>query len=431
MNIENYKNRLIEIKLDNYLKVFGAVCIEGPKWCGKTWTAVKRSESQIYLGDSTDNFQNRELALINPNLIFEGSIPKLIDEWQEVPSLWDAVRSRVDFDTRKGQFILTGSATPNKKGVLHSGIGRIGTLKMRPMSLYESGDSTGEVSLKDICSRKFNDLIINEASVEELAHLIIRGGWPANVNSAKDLAKILPASYIDLVIKEDFNRIDFVKKDLRKMTLLLKSLARNECTLVSNKKLIDDIKGEENISIDEETLAGYLNIYEQVFIVDNVEPYSLETKSSLRMKQKKKRRFIDPSLTAALLNLNEKKLIEDLNTFGFLFESMVLRDLIVYAETFDAKIYHYNDYNNSEVDAVIELDDGSWCAFEIKLGAGKVEEAATNLIKVKNKIEKINRTTETSKIKVPSVLCVITGTGKAAYLRPDGVYVVPITALKN
>lgn len=425
MKIENYKKRIADEKIEHYLKLFGAISIEGPKYCGKTWAGRYHSNSEILLHKTTGETSNNvELAKISPNIILEGEKPRLIDEWQEATNLWDEIRIDVDKTGLKGQYILTGSSTPNRKGIAHSGAGRYGKIHLRTMSLYESGDSTGDISLKDLCNNEFRDKATGEVDLKNLARLIIRGGWPANLNySAKDASEAI-GEYINLIIEDDLYRLDGINRDKHKVKLLLKSLARNESTTVSNRTLKKDISEKDNENIDIDTLASYLNALDKLFLLDNDEPFSTNIRSSVRVKQSEKRHFADPSMACALLNIKEEnKLINDLETFGFLFEAMVERDLKIYADSFNAKCYHYQDYQDKEIDSVIELENGEWCAFEIKLGAHQIEKAAKDLLNLKKQIEE-------EKGKVPSVLCVICGLTNAGYKRPDGVYVVPITALK-
>lgn len=425
MERQNYKNRIIDQQVDEYLKAFGAVCIEGPKWCGKTWTSLYHSKSAIYIGDPAGNFQNRQLAELSPALVLEGETPRLIDEWQVVPTLWDAVRFKVDQTTQKGQFILTGSATPNHKGTLHSGAGRIARLRMRTISLWESGDSTGEVSLERLCHGELKPVMSGDVSLIKLIELIIRGGWPGSLGLPEKQAKLLPAEYLNAVIDDDVYRIDGVKRDSHKMHLLLHSLARNESTTVTNKTLMKDIRVMEDEDIDANTVAAYLDIFKRLFITENQPPFSSGIRSSVRVKQNEKRHFADPSLACALLNATTESLTGDLETLGFLFEALCERDLRIYAKSFGVHLYHYQDYNNKKIDAVIELSDGQWCAFEIKLGAHQIDAAADNLNKIRSQID------QDSKGKALSVCCVLCGMSNAAYQRPDGVFVVPITALKN
>lgn len=424
MERKDYRPRLIDNIIDSYLKAFGAVCVEGPKWCGKTWTSSYHCKSEIMLGNPDGNFQNRQLAQMSPSLVLEGETPRLIDEWQEVPQLWDAVRYKVDQSGNKGQFILTGSATPNHKGILHSGAGRIAKLRMRPMSLFESGNSSGDISLKDICEGRIEPKISGEVDLRKLIDFIIRGGWPANQETTLKQAAYLPIQYIRAVLDDDVYRIDNVKRDKHKMELLLRSLARNEATTVTNKKLKNDIKEIDDEDIDVETVSAYLDVFQRLFLTDNQKPFEAKLRSSIRIKQAEKRHLSDPSLAAALLNATPEMLLNDLNTLGFLFEALCERDLKIYAESFDAELYHYQDYNNNEMDAVIAMPDGKWCGFEIKLGVNQIDMAAENLIKIKNEIKANGGI-------APDSLCVICGLSNAAYQRPDGVFVVPITALRN
>ena len=424
MEREDYRPRLIDNIIDSYLEAFGAVCVEGPKWCGKTWTSSYHCKSEIMLGNPDGNFQNRQLAQMSPSLVLEGETPRLIDEWQEVPQLWDAVRYKVDQSGNKGQFILTGSATPNHKGILHSGAGRIAKLRMRPMSLFESGNSSGDISLKDICEGRIEPKISGVVDLRKLIDFIIRGGWPANQETTLKQAAYLPIQYIRAVLDDDVYRIDNVKRDKHKMELLLRSLARNEATTVTNKKLKNDIKEIDDEDIDVETVSAYLDVFQRLFLTDNQKPFEAKLRSSIRIKQAEKRHLSDPSLAAALLNATPEMLLNDLNTLGFLFEALCERDLKIYAESFDAELYHYQDYNNNEMDAVIAMPDGKWCGFEIKLGANQIDMAAENLIKIKNEIKASGGI-------APDSLCVICGLSNAAYQRPDGVFVVPITALRN
>ena len=419
-----YKARVIDAQVEKYLNTVGAVCVEGPKWCGKTWTSSYHSKSEFLIGDPSNNFQNRQLAEIAPLTVLEGETPRLIDEWQEVPPIWDAVRYAVDQRAKKSQFILTGSSTPKRKGILHSGAGRISKLRMRTMSLYESGDSAGQVSLENLCNGEIKPAICGEVDIRQLIYYVVRGGWPGNIGVERENAQILPESYINAILDDDIQRLDNIKYDKQKMRLLLKSLARNESTTATKSRLLKDIKDTDDETLDRVTVTTYLNAFERLFLIDNQPPFSENIRSSVRVKQAEKRHFCDPALACVLLKASQERLLNDLNTFGFLFEAMCERDLKIYAESFGAKVYHYQDYQNREIDAVVELNDGSWCAFEIKLGANQIDESADNLIKIRDEIK------EDPKGIPPKSLCVICGMSNAAYQRPDGVFVVPITALK-
>lgn len=421
----NYKPRLVDELVEKDLRIFGAICIEGPKWCGKTWTSSYHANSEFLVGDPSGNFSNRMLAELEPYTVLKGDTPRLIDEWQEVPALWDATRSFVDESGNKGQIILTGSSTPVNKGVLHSGTGRIKSIRMNTMSLYESGDSSGDISLKDLCENKFESKVLEETNLEKLAYLIVRGGWPGNINVDVNDCDELALGYMENVAKTDLKQLD---KDIdyneHKAKLILKSLARNESTTVSNQSILNDIIENDNSSISKNTLSKYLNAFNRMFLFNNQEPFSPNIRSSLRVKQMEKRHFSDPAMACAMLKLTPKKLMNDLNTFGFMFEAMVERDLSIYAQSLNAKLFHYQDYRNNELDAVIELEDSNWCAIEIKLGLNKVEEGSNNLIKVCKDIVDNGG-------KEPIMKCVIYGVGNMAYKNADGVYIIPITALKN
>lgn len=425
MTQTEYLPRLIDQQVETYLQTFGAVCIEGPKWCGKTWTSAHHSKSAIYIGDPAGNFQNRQLAELSPELVLEGDTPRLIDEWQEVPPLWDAVRYKVDQTSVRGQFILTGSATPNHKGILHSGAGRIGRLRMRPMTLYENGVSSGQVSLEALCQGKLSPVMTGEVSLETLVDAIVRGGWPGSLGLSLAQAALLPLEYLHAIINDDVYRIDGIKRDTAKMRLLLRSLARNESTTATNRTLVRDIKAVDDADIDANTVASYLDIFRRLFLIDDQPPFAANIRSSVRLKQAEKRHLCDPSLACALLGATPASLIGDLETLGFLFEALCERDLRIYAESFGGQMYHYQDYKGQEVDAVIERPDGQWCAIEIKLGAGQIDAAAANLLKLRAQIA------DEPQGKPPVVCAVVCGMANAVYKRPDGVFVVPLTALKN
>ena len=420
-----YKARIVDPIVERYLKVFGAVCIEGPKWCGKTWTSSHHANSEFLVGDPSGNFSNRMLAEVEPYSVLEGATPRLIDEWQEVPSLWDATRAFVDGREGKGQLILTGSSTPVEKGILHSGTGRIKSIRMNTMSLYESGDSDGTISLRDLCENRFETKLTAETKLEKLAYYIVRGGWPGNIDVSVEECADAAIGYMENVIKTDLRKLD---KDIdyneHKAKLILKSLARNESTTVSNQSIMRDIIENDADSVAKNTLVKYLDAFNRMFLLNNQEPFSPNIRSSLRVKQMEKRHFSDPAMACAMLKLTPKKMMSDLNTFGFLFEAMVERDLSVYAQAMNAKLFHYQDYKGNEIDAVIELEDGSWCAIEIKLGLAKAEEGAANLVKVCKDIADNGG-------KAPVMKCVIYGVGNMAYKNKDGVYIVPITCLKD
>lgn len=417
-----YRPRIIDPVIEEYLSAFGGIWIRGPKWCGKTWTSAHHANSAVYLDDSSNNFQSRRLAETSPDLVLSGDAPHLIDEWQDVPAIWDAVRHEIDRRGKKGQFILTGSATVSeeeKERPRHSGAGRIARLRMRPMSLYESGHSSGQVSLREIMNGNIEPMMASEIRLEQLASFIIDGGWPEGGS------RLVADEYIKALLEADIFKIDGVRRDPHRMTLLLRSLARNESTTCPARRIWQDINGNDYQSISLDTVADYLSVLDRLFVTENIPPFSPQARSPVRVKKAEKRHFPDPSIPASLLRMTPQKLIDDLRTFGFLFESLCLRDLLTYASASGAQVYHYQDYSNREVDAVVEMEDGRWGAFEIKLGANQIDKAAENLLKLKARFE------EEEGANPPSVLCVICGLAVAAYRRNDGVFVVPITALKD
>lgn len=419
---EGYKNRLIEKLFDEYMQTFGAVCIEGPKYCGKTWTARSRSESAAFIGDPTNNFQMRTMAGISPDLVLKGEYPRLIDEWQEVPPIWDAIRFQVDQDGRKGKYILTGSATPNHKGIMHSGTARIGRVRMATMSLFETGDSSGTISLKNLFDENIDTQITGEIDLKQLIYYVVRGGWPGNLNTPEKTCGNLAVEYLKAVVDDDMYSVDGVKRDSRKVWSLLRSLARNESTLVSNSTLRRDMGAMDEITIDSNTVSDYLDIFNRLFLLDDQPAYSTNLRSSRRLLKSAKRHFIDSSLAVAALSATPEMLYNDLNTFGFLFENLCEHDLKIYAEYNGATLYHFRDEKGNEADAVIEYPDGTWGAFEIKLGANQIDAAAKELLQLKQIMEKEGDNP-------PKILCVICGMSNMAYRREDGVYVVPITAM--
>lgn len=419
-----YIKRVSDAKIAEYLETFGAVCVEGPKWCGKTWSSAMHCKSSFYLGDPGGNFANRRLVEISPDIVMHGEPPHLLDEWQEYPPLWDAVRHWVDRSGAPGQFILTGSATPVHKGILHSGAGRIGRMRMRTMSLYESGDSSGQVSLQELSEGKFTPALTGEVELKRIVHLIVRGGWPGALQRKGASAYLLPQQYLRAVLDDDVYRMDGTHRDPSKMHLLLRSLARNVATEVSIKTLRKDVQTVDNEDLEDKTIAAYLDVFRRLFLTENLPPFASNVRSSVRIKQTEKRYFCDPSLACALLKIKENALMRDLNTLGFLFENLCVRDLLVYADAMNAQVFHYRDYKGNEIDAVLELEDGSWMAIEIKLGAAQIDSAAAGLIKLRDAIA------ADPSGRPPAALVVICALSNAAYRRPDGVYVLPITALR-
>ena len=419
-----YRHRVIDRIIQDHLQAFGAVCIEGPKWCGKTRTAENCCKSKFMLGDPKGNFQNRTLAGLDSAMVLTGEAPRLIDEWQEVPAIWDAVRYEVDARNTQGQFILTGSSTPRKKGVMHSGAGRIAPLRMRTMSLWESGDSDGKVSLQSLFAGEAETQLTGDVDLRRIARLIVRGGWPQGLNVPDEKACLLPQGYINAIVDDGANRLDDIKRDSSKMIRLLKSLARNESTTVSNKTLKKDIKDVDGIDISDQTISDYLDVYRRLYVIEDQPPFSTSVRSSVRVKQGVKRHLTDPSIACSLLGLNEDGLINDLETMGFLFEALCERDLWIYAQALGGKLFHYQDYNGKEIDAIVEMPNGEWGAFEIKLGANQIDHAAKSLLSIRDSIAKEGRGKE------PKYLCVLCGLTNAAYRREDGVFVIPLTSLK-
>lgn len=425
MDNKDYRPRMQDALIKELLGSFGAVCIEGPKWCGKTWSATHHAASAISLGNPDGNFSNRIMAQLDPRAVLNGDTPHLVDEWQEVPAIWDAVRYRVDEVGKPGQFLLTGSSTPTHKGVMHSGAGRIASLRMRPMSLFESGDSSGAVSLSSLTEGDLPVQPTGEVSLAHLIELVVRGGWPGNLGLTLRQASQLPMRYLDAVLNDDLYRMDGVQRNLGKMKLLLRSLARHESTLASNATLRRDIKEKDDDELGVNTIVGYLDVLERLFLTDNQPPFGLQLRSKARVQQAEKRHLADPSLACALLRATPQKLQQDLNTFGFLFEAMVERDLRVYAEAHGGRLYHYRDDGGKEIDAIVEWNDGRWIAVEIKLGAHEIETAAANLVSIRKDIMEHNPKN------VPAALLVVCGMSHAAYKRPDGVMVAPPTALRD
>ncbi len=420
---EGYRKRILDERISEDLHAFGAVCIEGPKWCGKTWTALHHAASACFIADPQGDYQNRAMARISPSLVLQGASPRLLDEWQEVPSLWDAVRHEVDQSAARGRFILTGSSTPNRKGVLHSGTGRIATIRMRPMSLFESDDSSGEVSLRSLFSGPVAPVRTGDADLDRLIRLTVRGGWPGSLDKDSAAAARSCRSYLKSTVENEAARVDDVRRDPRKLWMLIRSLARNEGTVVANRTLRQDMLEEGEEAPDVDTIAEYLQVLNRMFLLEDQPAFSPNLRSSIRVGKSPKRRFVDPSLAVAAMAATPERLLNDLKTFGFLFESLCVRDLRIHAESIDANLFHYRDSAGREIDAVIELPDGRWGAFEVKLGANQIDQAAKDLLEIMELMH------TDPKAKAPEFLCVICGMTNAAYTRPDGVRVIPITAL--
>lgn len=425
--MENYKPRLADKTLQRKLKGKGAVLIQGPKWCGKTTTAEQMAKSILYMSKPDDVKSNLIAADINPSKLLEGDIPRLIDEWQIAPKLWDAVRFEVDHRKGMGQFILTGSAVPpDDDEIFHTGTGRFAWIKMRPMSLFESGESSGEISLKAMFDQPEQILAENKIDdIDKLAFLICRGGWPGAIDMEDEIALDQAFDYYDAIVNTDISRVDNVKRDSERAKRLMKSYARHQGTQTAYTVLRDDIlaNGAENLT--EDTVYSYTNALRKIFVIEDMPAWNPNLRSKTAIRTSDTRYFTDPSIATASLGLGPNDLVKDLNTMGLFFETMCIRDLRVYAESIDGEVYHYRDKTGLECDAVIHLRNGSFGLIEIKLGGDHlIEEGAENLKKFSKKID-------TSKMKAPSFMMVLTGTGKYAYRREDGVYVVPVGCLKD
>lgn len=423
--MENYKKRVADDILRRKLEGKGAVLIEGPKWCGKTTTAEKFSSSILYMDDPEKKEQNIAMSEFNPKRLLEGSTPRLIDEWQLAPKLWDAIRFEVDHRRELGQFILTGSAVPaNSKDITHSGTGRFTWLTMRPMSLYESGDSTGDVSLKALFEGNKEIEGSARLNIDRLAFLVCRGGWPQAVNMREEIALDQAFDYIDGVIHSDINRADNIQKNPERVSRLMRSYARNQGSQVPNTVLAEDIKANDNRNVNEETIASYTDALRKIFVIEDMPAWNPNLRSKTAIRCSDTRYYVDPSIATSALGLGPNDLLNDLKTFGFLFETLAIRDLRVFSDALNGKVYHYRDKDGLECDAVIHLRNGKYGLVEIKLGGDKlIEEGARSLKVLSSKID-------TVKMNSPSFLMVLTGIGDYAYRRKDDVYVVPIGSLR-
>jgi predicted AAA+ superfamily ATPase len=425
---DGYRTRIVDQKITDYLKVFGAVSIEGPKWCGKTWTSLSHANSVTYIMDPAGNYSNRARALINPALILEGKPPHAIDEWQEVVGIWDAVRFDVDQEAEPGRFILTGSVTPPRDSPSHSGAGRIALIRMWPMSLFESGDSIGAVSLKSLFAAEAIEPFTTDIELPDLIDLTARGGWPQTLRLPTRLAAQISIEYLGAIERNELFNRSFSRRSPQKLKRLLRALSRNNSTSVSISALAADIDGAtriertpDEITISRETASAYIDDLKKIFVVEELPGWNPPIRSKTRIRMALKRIFVDPSLAIAALGVGREHLLHDLNTYGFMFENLCLRDLAVYAENLGASLCHYRDNSGLEADAIIEAPDGSWGALEIKLGEHQVNSAAHSLIRLRKKMVE-------GGAQPPAFLAVIIG-GGFGYRREDGVYVVPINAL--
>lgn len=424
--MKKYRKRIADDILKRKLEGKGAILIEGPKWCGKTTTAEQIATSVLYMDDPEKKEQNIAMSEIKPKRLLDGETPRLIDEWQLAPKLWDAIRFEVDHRGELGQFILTGSAVPaDTKEITHSGTGRFSWLTMRPMSLYESGDSSGEVSLKELFEGEAELDGISTLNIERLAFLICRGGWPQAVDMRDEIALDQAMDYYDAVVHTDINRADNVQKNPERVRRLMRAYARSQGGQVPNTVLAKDIAANDETPINEETVASYVNALKKIFVVEDMPAWNPNLRSKTAIRSADTRYYIDPSIAVAALGIGPNDLINDLKTFGFLFETLCIRDLRVFADSLNGQVYHYRDKDGQECDAVIHLRNGKYALIEIKLGGDKlIEEGAKSLKAMKAKID-------TSEMNEPSFLMVLTGTGDYAYRRHDGVYVVPIGSLKD
>lgn len=424
--MKEYKKRIADKILERKLKGKGAVLIQGPKWCGKTTTAEQISSSILYMANPEDKEQNISLADLNPSLLLTGKTPRLIDEWQIAPKLWDAVRFEVDHREKEGQFILTGSAVPaNMEDITHTGTGRFSWLTMRPMTLYESGESNGTISLSELFDNTSKLSGINELTLEDVAYLCCRGGWPRSIFMEHEIALEQAYDYYDAIVNSDISRVDNITRNPERAKNLMRSYARNIGSQASNETLKNDMINNDSFSLDTDTVLSYVNALKKIFVVEESSAWNPNLRSKTAIRSSETRYFVDPSIAVAALGIGPNDLINDLNTFGLIFETLCIRDLRVYAESINGSVYHYRDASDLECDAVIHLRNGSYGLIEIKLGGDKlINEGAENLLKMQNKID-------TEKMNKPSFLMVLTATGKYAYKREDGVCVVPIGCLKD
>ena len=423
--MSEYKKRIADEILRKRLGAIGAVLIEGPKWCGKTTTAMQQANSILFMQDSSNAAMINQMVDIGPKLLLEGDTPRLLDEWQVAPELWDAVRFEVDMRNAPGQFILTGSAVPMLKSTAHTGTGRIWRMTMRPMSLYESGDSTGEVSLEALFLGKFNDVVKNKLDFDDISYLICRGGWPMAMQQTKEDALMNAYAYYDGVVNSDLSRADGVLRNPQNVDLLLRSYARMIGSQSTLTNIRADMKTVDEQELDINTVRSYIETLKKIFVVEELSGWNPNIRSKNAIRTSPTRYFVDPSIAVAALNLGPGNLANDLNTMGFFFENMCIRDLRVYADGLNGSLYKYRDKYGLECDAVLTLRNGQYALIEIKLGGTKaVEEGAEAL----NKLEKL--ITEKG-YNPPTFKMIITGNNPYGYRRKDGIYQIPIGCLKN
>lgn len=421
-----YKQRIADRLLERKVIGKGAVLIEGPKWCGKTTTAKQLAKSVLDLGDASVLKQSAQMIEISPKSLLEGTTPRLIDEWQALPSIWDSIRSEIDKRGEPSQFILTGSSVlPDADETIHSGTGRFAHIMMRPMSLYESGESSGTISLGDLFDGKIPEVRQCDLNVNDIAYLTCRGGWPWATLISKDVALDQAFDYVDSVVKRDIQRVDKVKRSPERARLLLRSYARNISQQVSYATIRKDMIANDASTLDEDTVADYIKALKKLFVIEDLAAWNPNIRSKAAIRTGDTRHFVDSSIGTAVLGLGPNDLINDLESFGLFFEDLAVRDLRVYAEALDGQLYHYRDSNGLECDTVLHRRNGSYALLEVKLGGEEhINEGAASLIELANNID-------TDKMLAPSFMAVIIGVGKYAYQRRDGVYVIPIGCLKD
>ena len=424
--MKKYRNRVVDAILQEKLEGKGAVLIEGPKWCGKTTTAEQIAKSVLYMDDPQSKEQNVNMAALNPKRLLSGETPRLIDEWQIAPKLWDAIRFEVDHRDDLGQFVLTGSAVPpDTKEITHSGTGRFSWLMMRPMSLYESGESTGEVSLSRLFEGKGEVDGESKLDLERIAFLICRGGWPRSIDMRDKIALNQAIDYYDAVVHSDINRADGVEKNPERVKRLMRSLARNQGQQIANTAIAADIAVNDESTINQETVAGYISALKKIFVVEDMPAWNPNLRSKSAIRTSDTRYFVDASIAAAALGIGPNDLINDLNTMGFLFETMCVRDLRVYAGALGGSVYHFRNKAGLECDAVVHLRNGSYGLIEIKLGGEKlIREGVETLTSLTESID-------TSKMKEPAFRMILTAADQYAYRREDGICIVPVGCLKD
>lgn len=423
MSKKKYLSRLCDTELQLALKSAGAVLIEGAKWCGKTSTANNAAKSVVYMQDPDNTQSYQAMADTKPSLLLKGNNPRLIDEWQVAPVLWDAVRFEVDKRAERGLFILTGSAVPPENVTAHTGTGRISRMIMRPMSLFESLESNGQISLGALFNGKQKETeAISDLTIEQIAFLICRGGWPASIGQEKETALRMARDYVEAIIHQDISRVDNIEKNPERVRLLLRSLARNISTTANYQTIKQDIEATD-ISISDKTISTYINALRRIFVVEDINAWSPSLRSKTAIRTSEKRHFVDPSLATAVMRINPEGVLADFEYFGFLFESLCTRDIRIYAQANDADVFHYRDKTGLEADLIIRQRNGKWAAIEIKLGNKQIEEAAQNLLTLRAKIDE-------EKMGKDSFLMIVTG-GQYAYQRKDGIWVVPIGCLRD